>query len=327
MKNKASLKNKIYRKIHWFIFNYFKPGKGWYASYRHGKKYASDHGKDIRDIVENMPRVRDVYITQIPNEGAGIGHQMANYIGGYHYSRIFGASHVYVPFKNKSWDEFLGFGEGEITLTELKKKGYKVRRLPYFDETRDFALIKNIVDSYDGQKVVLLTELDQFYPAQYEEIPYIKSKFEKASSRKKERLIYNQDEYNIAIHIRRGDIVQTTDNKTDALSKRWLDMDYYEDIVKKLVSEYKGDKPIHLFIFSQGSPEEYSVFNKYASTTMCMDMSAMDSFLHMIRADVLITSKSSFSYKPALLSDGIRIVPAGFWHGYPENEKWKVIDL
>ena len=40
MKNKASLKNKIYRKIHWFIFKHIKPKNEWYPAFRHGMKYA-----------------------------------------------------------------------------------------------------------------------------------------------------------------------------------------------------------------------------------------------------------------------------------------------
>ena len=51
-------------------------------------------------------------------------------------------------------------------------------------------------------------------------------------------------------------------------------------------------------------------------------MNAQDSFLHLVYADLLITSKSSFSYKPALLNNGIKICPKNFWHGYPKSEKW-----
>ena len=58
---------------------------------------------------------------------------------------------------------------------------------------------------------------------------------------------------------------------------------------------------------------------------LCLDMSATDSFLHMIRADMLLTSRSSFSYKPALLSDGIRICPKNFWHDYPDDKKWILV--
>ena len=34
----------------------------------------------------------------------------------------------------------------------------------------------------------------------------------------------------------------------------------------------------------------------------------------------------SFSYKPALLSKGIIVAPEHFWHGYPDSEKWIVVN-
>ena len=41
----------------------------------------------------------------------------------------------------------------------------------------------------------------------------------------------------------------------------------------------------------------------------------------MIFADVLFTSRSSFSYKPALICKGIKVSPKNFWHRYPKNDK------
>ena len=57
-----------------------------------------------------------------------------------------------------------------------------------------------------------------------------------------------------------------------------------------------------------------------------MHIGAVDSFLHMVHADLLITSKSSFSYKPALLNRGIKVSPRNFWHGYPDSEDWVMAD-
>lgn len=53
-------------------------------------------------------------------------------------------------------------------------------------------------------------------------------------------------------------------------------------------------------------------------------MDEQATFLHMVKADLLITSRSSFSYKPALLSSGIKICPPKFWHGYPDAPEWIV---
>ena len=156
-----------------------------------------------------------------------------------------------------------------------------------------------------------------------EVIPYIKKWFESAQARKNDKLIYDSSCVNIAVHIRRGDIASGQTTGEAGLTKRWLDMDYYINIVKTL-STFLKDKKFVIYIYSEGDAEEYRAFEQYGPVKYCFDMSAMDSFLHMIRADILITSKSSFSYKPVLLSDGIRICPDGFWHGYPDDEKWIV---
>lgn len=361
MKNKASLQNKIYRKIHWIIFSKLKPGPGirnWYPAYRHGKKYekkmAEKIGKDISDA-----RPSTVYITQVPNEGAGIGHQMANYIGGYHYSEIFQIPYAYSRFKDDKWENFLGFGENEISVKQLKKQGYKMYRLPYFDEEKDYEMIQNIISSYAGQKVILQTELDQFYQKQYEVIPHIKEKFETAAHRKKENKIYDDSKINIAVHIRRGDIVEGQTTGEETLTKRWLTMEYYENVVRDLVSSIQAGtllpdeavkmiteegtsiekqelqkvyrkiqekREVVLHLFSQGKEEDYQSFEQYGQVNYCLDKGAMESFLMMVRADVLVISKSSFSYKPALLADGIRVCPPHFWHGYPDEPNWIVAD-
>lgn len=312
VRNKASIRNKIYRKLHWILFSKIKPGKWinfFYASYRHRNK-KPDAGADLRTV----------YITQIPNEGAGIGHQIANFNGGYHYAALLGIPFAYPGFCNREWEHFLGFGEHEISVKELKKQGYRMRKLPYFDESKkSLELIRQIIRSYAGKKIILRVELDQFYQKQYEVIPFIKRKFEEASARKEDRLIYRKGRVSMAVHIRRGDIAAA-----GIISKRWLSLDYFDNIVKQ-VSEKIGDR-LDIYLFSQGDKKDYRCFEKYGNVIYCFDMSDQDSFLHMVRADILVISKSSFSYKPALLADGIRICPPDFWHGYPEDGNWIVAD-
>ena len=55
-------------------------------------------------------------------------------------------------------------------------------------------------------------------------------------------------------------------------------------------------------------------------------MDEYTSFLHLIRADILITSKSSFSYKPALMNDAIKVCPRNFWHSYPSDKNWILVE-
>lgn len=262
------------------------------------------------------------YYSARPNPGAGIGHQMANWIAGFWYARQFGLKFAYLPFSTKKWDDFLGFGEGEITVAELKGKGYKIRKLPLFDESngKEIELNKQIIQSYAGKKIVLIAEQDQFYMAQYGVMDDLKRKFYSAPARNNDSLIYSEAHFNIAIHVRRGDIMSDPSNAN--LAMRYLSNDYFEKVLKQVVDSIQISKPIHIYFFSQGIPADYPEFLKFPNLHWCLDMNAQDSFLHLVYADLLITSKSSFSYKPALLNNGIKVCPKNFWHGYPNTKDW-----
>jgi hypothetical protein len=269
------------------------------------------------------------YYTAVPNSGAGIGHQLANWIAGFWYARQFGLQFAHTPFVQEKWEYFLGFGEGEVAAEVLiKKHGYKKILLPLFDEFNidEIAVIRKIVHSYSDRKVVFVSEQDQFYRDQFGVMDDIRRKFHHAKARKEDHLIYDKDFFNIAVHVRRGDVVnkQKTDNPN--LLMRWQDAGYFERVLSTVIETIKPDKPIAIYLFSQGDRSAFSEFEKFDNMHFCMEMSPVDSFLHMVNADLLITSKSSFSYKPALLSNGIKICPKNFWHGYSNAPDWILVD-
>lgn len=262
------------------------------------------------------------YYTARPNPGAGIGHQIANWIAGLWYAHQFHLKFAHTPFSTPQWDEFLGFGVGEKTVMELKKEGYKTRRLPLFNENKakEIKLNFQIIQSYNGKKIIFVAEQDQFYQNQYGVINELKHKFYSAPARKNDQLIYSKENFNIAIHVRRGDIMADPTNPN--LAMRYLSNDYFEKVLQQVIKNIKTNKPIHIYFFSQGSPNDYPEFAQYSNLHWCLDMNAQNSFLHFVYADLLITSKSSFSYKPALLNNGVKVCPKNFWHGYPNDNKW-----
>lgn len=268
------------------------------------------------------------YYSVIPNPGAGIGHQMANWIAGYWFARQFELPFAHIPFSNSKWESFLGFGEGEIAVADLLKKGYKKVRLPLFDEFNEaeVALNKKIIASYANEKVVFVAEQDQFYRDQFGVMEAIKQKFYNASARKNDKLIFDTESFNIAIHVRRGDIVIGQENQNPNLLLRWQGNDYFEKVLRSTIANLKTQKPIAIYLFSQGEIKDFPEFKQFDDLHFCLDMNAQDSFLHLVNADLLITSKSSFSYKPALLNKGIKICPKDFWHGYPDSEDWILAD-
>lgn len=268
------------------------------------------------------------YYTSIPNPGAGIGHQMANWIAGYWFAQQFGLKFAHTAFSNEKWDRFLGFGEDETSVKELLQKGFIKIRLPLFDEynPQEVELNKKIIESYRNQRIVFVAEQDQFYRDQYGVIDDLKRKFYGANARKKNQLIYSKEQFNIAIHVRRGDIVVGQQNKNPNLMMRWQANQYFEQVLINVLEKIQSIKPIAIYLFSQGEQKDFTEFEKFNNLHFCLDMSAQDSFLHMVYADLLITSRSSFSYKPALLNKGIKVCTKDFWHGYPDTEDWILAD-
>jgi hypothetical protein len=107
---------------------------------------------------------------------------------------------------------------------------------------------------------------------------------------------------NIAIHIRRH-------NKHDHINGMLRDynpLEYYLNIINKLRPIY-NNYTIH--IFSQGKLDEFTDFiSDDVVLHIDEDMNQNDffeTFSYLVAADVLVTSRSSFSYIAAYLSDGV----------------------
>lgn len=268
------------------------------------------------------------FITARPNPGAGIGHQMANWIAGYWWAKQFGLEYAHSSFSTKDWERFLDFGRDEITVADLKKQGYRTVLIPLFDEMNDteVELTRKIIGSFCNKKVIFECEQDQPYSSQIGVISDIQEKFHNAEIRKTERLIYDPANYNIAIHVRRGDIVIGQTNKNPNLLLRWQNNDYFTKVLTNALNLIETEKQVHIYLFSQGNETDFADFKIFENMHFCLDMNPQNSFLHMVYADMLITSKSSFSYKPALLNKGIKVCPANFWHGYPDAKDWILAD-
>ena len=264
------------------------------------------------------------YVSAVPNQGAGIGHQIANWNAGFWFAKQFDLNFAHMPFSTKKWEDFLGFGFDEVSVSDLiKNKGYKKIKIPLFDEKNnvELSLIQKIIKSYKGSKVVFVCEQDQFYRDQFGILNQIQQKFYNAPSRKKDMLRYDASDYNVAIHVRRGDIVPAKDTNPNH-NLRWLNNDYFVTVLQNTLDLIKTNKKVTIYLFSQGLERDFTEFKKFSNLEFCLDFGAIDSFLHMVYVDVLICSKSSFSYKPALLNNGIKVCPKNFWHGYPNNNQW-----
>ncbi|PHK19088.1 hypothetical protein VF12_39205, partial [Nostoc linckia z15] len=133
------------------------------------------------------------YFTARPHPGAGIGHQMANWIAGYWFAKQFGLQYAHYPFSNPAWEDLLGFSHNETDVdTLVRLEGRKKINLPKFDEYNqaDIEFIHRIIESYSNEKVVFVAEQDQFYHDQYGVINELKEKFYINESYHRSKLIY-----------------------------------------------------------------------------------------------------------------------------------------
>lgn len=313
--------DKVYRKLHPFF--YHRSDSEWYrycmyGSYRHYRKYGAKREGSRKEL----------FLTAVPNRGAGIGHQMDGWMAGVFFARSWGIGYAYSPFTNRKWDEYLGFGEGQVTARKLlREEKYRKVKLPYFDEQNPSEVeeICDIVKSYAGEKAVFFLELDQFSGRQHELGDYLKERFMSASARKSDKVLYDPAFFNIAVHVRRGDIVGSDGKILEEYRQRWLSIDYYLAVLDTL-TELLERKKVRIYIFSQGNRENFKEFDKYENVSYCLDESEQETFGNLVKSDLLIMGKSSFSYDAALIHQGIRIYPDSFWGTCPASDLWIRLD-
>lgn len=271
--------------------------------------------------------IANAYFTSFQNEGAGIGHQIANWNSGYWYAKYFGIKFAHVPFQDEKWEKLLNFGFGEKMYDDLIAEGYKKVNLPLFDDSNaeHIEMIKKIVEIHAFEKVILTTEIDQIYRRQCDTHEELRSKFFGT------REIRNNNgnlsnEYKVAVHIRRGDIGDLRNRNTFLM--RFLPVAYYVNVLDSILIKIPGMENLVISIFSNGDDRLIKEnFSKYTNVKFEFKLDDYSTFESMVSADILVTSKSSFSYVAGFFSLGTVISPKDFWHEYPEKESWYQADI
>ncbi|MDQ8195937.1 hypothetical protein QEH59_15995 [Coraliomargarita sp. SDUM461004] len=308
-------KEKLKRKLNGYFVRY--TSKLSFYQYFYQAKW---HAVLNRCSGADEPQPVQQYFTARPNPGAGIGHQLANWMAGYYYSKHFNLTFAHIPFPDPRWEDLLALGVAETQFEALlQTKSHKKVSLPKFKSPAE---VEAIIRSYAGKKVIFVAERDQFL----EELPLVQKDIQaKFHTRHPQpELTFEKETLNIALHIRRGDIVNNG-QAIDHLSARFQAVDYFERILQQIIDVSQSNK-IRVYLFSQGTKEEFKKLEVIHPLEYCLDMDPYQSFLHMAFANILVTSKSSFSYKPALLNRNLKIAPRDFWHSYPETDDWVLID-
>lgn len=126
---------------------------------------------------------------------------------------------------------------------------------------------------------------------------------------KRELLVpfFNKDTINVAIHIRRGDIL-----KIDK-GLRYTSLSYFEKIINYFIEKNPN---INICIFTEIVEEnkhEFLEIEKKLNVQIKADEDLIVTLEHLIGADILVMCKSSFSYLAGLYNSNT-VLYENFWH-------------
>jgi hypothetical protein len=271
----------------------------------------------------------------------------------------------------KRWDEIMSLGINKLSIdnwrdqcqyhSEINTRGYRSKKLGSGRKViLDWGKVlrsrqERLASTFRQYDCYLVKECSQVFE-KYQDTEEMKEIIQRVCSRLKKNYhsnpINRDAEYfkcctlmdddpnciNIAVHIRRGDVVKWN------IQKRFKENDYFWNILDQITQDNIA-QPYRVHVFSEGSlvedfPElmwkENSIKNfggrvaqfrsDDASDTqrannssewrsnICMHLNGDPcvSFQHLVAADVLVTSKSCFSYVAGIFSAG-KVFFTPFW--------------
>ena len=114
-----------------------------------------------------------------------------------------------------------------------------------------------------------------------------------------------RDRPRAVVHVRRGDISRPEH------SHRYLENSHFANLIEKIQRALPG---VEVVVHSESeSPESFDEFEALGCVVK-LDAPLEDAWQDMATADVLVISKSSFSYVPALFNPNV-VLYTPFWHG------------
>jgi hypothetical protein len=226
----------------------------------------------------------------------GFGSQYQNIISYYIYSKYNNLIFHYRPFDKMehNYDNDKQFINKKEELINLKDNLINYDPNNYNYNIKDGLCVYNYINK----------NINEYY--QSEHMEFIKDCF----WRNKDKIYFKNDKINVAVHIRRPN---KDDNRIDGANTNNI---YYLNIINIIRNIYKTNLLFH--IYSQGN---ITNFDKFINNDVILhiDTDIENTFIGLVAADILVTSRSSFSYVAALLSNGI-IYYNPFWH--PPLNKW-----
>ncbi len=281
------------------------------------------------------------YIISKPWGGhCGIGHQFQNWLVGYILANHYGLTFVHSPFCGnviepqidvpvKQWEEFLGFGRGFITESQLPSNIEHVT-LPYipwdesswYNVTCDHPIWKNIIERHKNENVLFECAKDQFIVLDWDKMDTKTLKDNYWHMRLSDPRMVSAFEYNkmnVVIHVRRGDVTEHGRYKV-----RWVSDEVYRNVMDKMRKPFPN---VLFHIYSDGLEKDLSGLSG-DDVVLHAQENIFSTFHHMVCADILMPGQSAFSVLAGHLCDGIILARpwSPIWNNFPLGDRFVLVD-
>jgi len=294
------------------------------------------------------------YITVEPHGGwAGIGHQFCNWLVPYVLAKKYDLKFIHQQFIGdtdgthasqgsnayqiirpvKEWNNFLNFGENELTINDLPKD-LKIIDFPYINQeeaTYNHKIYQTILSDKKFNNNNILYNVSKEKEGQFLCIDWnfyknndLKKKYNNSNQIKNFKNYFNLNNINIAIAIRRGDVTK------DQQYRRWMDIDYYQNIILLLSKIEFIKQPIfHIYSWDMPINEQKRIsairglLVNDQQLQMHINEDVFSTFFHMTKADIFVSGQGAFSLLANYLTDAIKLNTSFymFWNNFPEDIK------
>ena len=210
------------------------------------------------------------------------------------------------PDSEKRWEEFFNLGKGEISRDQLIEPEIECIKLA---RPEDLPISGNNV----LYTIAHCHGYANYFPSRY--LAIADRLAEKYRARPKGDLHrdYDPAKLNIAVHVRRGDVVGH-----GPTAHRYTSNEFVASVLRQVLDLAGNDAwPLSVRLYSEGRLAD---FGQLADMPIEFRLNEcpLATFNNLVDADILLMAKSTFSYAAALLSRGVKIYepfdPAGFVH-------------
>lgn len=289
------------------------------------------HGFDIEHVIaeknadpeweQRLQKMKDrVFICNIPHQFCGIGHLSSEWNAGYMLAKRYQTQFIHAPLP-EPWETFLGWGIGERTFASTRKmRKIFLPCIPFGDGHYDCVeLLAFLISKFQIPcNTLFIMGFNQSAYDQTEDGEALRQKYEINGAYKTWANHRIEKKINVAVHIRKGDILGSPEEmKKRSISSTW--------VIRVLIDLF-GEKnaAINYNIYSQGlTAEERHELSVLGTVHFFDNVDHRETFHNLMIADVLLMSRSGFSYLAGCMGRQVVLVPPRFWHNVPvKDPRW-----